>query len=72
MRGQGGRSNCDAPRQKLPKAKAIRRESEGKEFGVSVTSLGSMAIGKGERGTNCDENPWCLDFNGQKGKEDGS
>ena len=59
MRGEGGESNRDAPRQRLPKAKAIRRESEGKECGVSVTPLGNMAIKKGERETNRDENSWC-------------
>ena len=56
MRGKGGESNRDAPRERLPKAKAIRRESEGKECGVSVTPLGSMAIGKGERETYRDKN----------------
>ena len=57
--GKGEESNCDAPRQRLLEAKAIRRESEGKVCGVSVIPLGSMTIRKGERETNRDANSWC-------------
>ena len=50
MRGRGGESNHDAPRQRLPKAKAIRRESEGRGGGCehhSSRQLGHHTRGEG-------------------------
>jgi len=41
----------DAPRQRLTRAKAIRRESAGKDGGASITPLGNMAIKEEKRKT---------------------
>ena len=48
MRGRGGESNRDAPRQRPPKAKAIRRESEGRGRGCEHHS--SRQLGYHKRG----------------------
>ena len=48
MHGRGGESNRDAPRQRLPKAKAIRRESEGTGGGCEHYS--SRQLGHHKRG----------------------
>ena len=52
MRERGGESNRDAPRQRLPIAKATRRESEGRCGGCkhhSSTQLGHHKRGEGNR-----------------------
>ena len=51
MRGAGRTYNRDAPRQRLPKAKAIRRESEGRGGGCEHHSSRQLEHHERERET---------------------
>ena len=59
MPKRGRRGNRNAPSQWFSKAKTIRRESEGRRGGASITLLGKAAIINAERETYRDENSWC-------------
>jgi len=57
-----GESICDAHRERLPRAKVMRRKLEGSEEGVSIPTLGNMAIKEEWRETYCQRTLMVLRF----------